>query len=76
MIGSRQQQIIDLLEAGAFSYEALVQRISPDHAADRRLIATSLRRLVRGGQVQMTNRRRLHDMAGCMVELAEPAKHR
>ena len=58
MLGQRQQQIIDLLEAGAFSYEALVQRISPDRAEDRRLIATSLRRLVRGGRIQMTNRRR------------------
>jgi hypothetical protein len=28
MIGSRQQQIIDALQAGAFSYEALVGRRS------------------------------------------------
>jgi hypothetical protein len=74
MLGQRQQQIIDLLEAGSFSFEALVRSISPDRAEDRRLIANSLRRLVRGGRIQMTNRRGLHDMAGCMVELAEPAK--
>jgi len=59
------------VEAGAFSYEALVQRINPDHAADRRLITTSLRRLVRGGRIKVTGRRAMHDMAGCMVELAE-----
>jgi hypothetical protein len=33
MIGSRQQQIIDALQAGAFSYKALVKAISPDPAA-------------------------------------------
>ena len=40
MIGSRQQQIIDALQAGAFSYEALVKAIGPDRAAVVRWVLT------------------------------------
>jgi hypothetical protein len=77
MLGQRQQQIIDLLEAGSFSFEALVNRLSPGRAEDRRLITASLARLVHAGLVRVEGKRRgRHDMAGTMIELAEPAKNR
>jgi hypothetical protein len=73
MLGQRQQQIIDLLEAGAFSFEALVRRISPDRAEDRRLITASLKRLADAGLVRVEGRRRgRHDMAGTMIALPIP----
>jgi hypothetical protein len=58
LLGQRQQQIIDLLEAGSFSFEALVRRISPDRAEDRRLITASLRRLADAGLIRVEGRRR------------------
>ncbi len=73
LIGQRQQQIIDLLEAGSFSFEALVRRISPDRAEDRRLITASLRRLADAGQIRVEGRRRgRHDLTGTMIALRIP----
>jgi hypothetical protein len=73
MLGQRQQQIIDLLEAGAFSFEALVRRISPDRAEDRRLITASLKRLADAGLIRVEGRRRgRHDLTGTMIALPIP----
>jgi hypothetical protein len=58
LLGQRQQQIIDFQEAGSFSFEALVRRISPDRAEDRRLITASLRRLADAGLIRVEGRRR------------------
>jgi hypothetical protein len=74
MIGQRQQQIITLLQGGAWSYEALVNRLSPDRAEDRRLIFDALTRLQRAGRVRMTGRRGRHGLTGAMVALAEPGR--
>jgi hypothetical protein len=75
MVGQRQQQIIDVLAAGSFSFEALVRRISPDRAEDRRLITASLRRLAGAGLVRVEGRvRGRHDMTGTMIALPLPPR--
>jgi hypothetical protein len=73
MLGKRQQQIVDALAGGSFSFEALVRRISPDRAEDRRLITASLKQLADAGLVRVEGRRRgRHDMAGTMIALPIP----
>jgi hypothetical protein len=75
LLGQRQQQIIDLLEAGSFSFEALVRRISPDRAEDRRLITASLRRLADAVLIRVEGRRRgRHDLTGTMIALHIPSE--
>ena len=72
MLGRRQQRIVDTLADGAFSFEALVARLAPDRAEDRRLIQAALVRLQAAGMVQMVGRRGMHGLCGCMVELRTP----
>ena len=73
MLGARQQQIVDLLEGGAWSYEALVARLSPDRPEDRRLIFDAVLRLQASGTVQVVGRRgrRGGGLTGAMVALAD-----
>ena len=71
-LGQRQLQIVGLLEAGSYSFEALCRRISPDRIEDRRLIQAALLRLQRAGTVHMSGRRGRHGLVGAVVALAEP----
>jgi predicted transcriptional regulator len=75
MLGNRQQQIVDALAGGSFSFEALVRRISPGRAEDRRMITASLNQLADAGLVRVEGegrRRGRHYMAGTMIALPIP----
>lgn len=71
MLGQRQQQIISALEAGPWSYEALVRQLAPERPEDRRAIFGAVQRLQRAGLVRMVGRRGKFGLAGAIVTLAD-----
>jgi hypothetical protein len=70
-LGPRQQQILELLSEGSWSFLALLRRLNARGEAERKAVRDALHRLADRGLVRM-NPHGKADMSGCMVELAEP----
>lgn len=73
-LGQRQQAIVTLLEAGSYSFEALLLQLA-DRPEDRRLATASIKRLADNGLITVIGRKGKHVLDGAMVALSTATYH-